>query len=124
MVLANNCPNPLQEEGVNAHKAYSGSALQTALQKTATLEPERLDKIACHRLFNLKSYHHHSLYPGGLTTVQFKDLIQSNPERIIMEGVKGMLPKSKLGHKMLTHCRVFAGSEHNLQAQKPVKLEL
>ncbi|MCB1142027.1 MAG: 50S ribosomal protein L13 [Leptospiraceae bacterium] len=74
--------------------------------------------------FNLKSYHHHSLYPGGLTTVQFKDLIQSNPERIIMEGVKGMLPKSKLGHKMLTHCRVFAGSEHNLQAQKPVKLEL
>jgi large subunit ribosomal protein L13 len=71
-----------------------------------------------------KNYYHHSLFPGGMSVVKFKDLVKSNPERIILEGVKGMLPKSKLGDKMLTHCKVFSGSEHNLQAQKPVKLEL
>jgi large subunit ribosomal protein L13 len=71
-----------------------------------------------------KIYYHHSLYPGGMSAIAFKDLIKSNPERIIREAVKGMLPKSKIGDKMLTHCRIFAGSEHDLQAQKPVKLEI
>ena len=72
----------------------------------------------------LKLYRHHSLYPGGLSEIPFKDLIKVDPERIIIEGVKGMLPKSKLGDKMISHCRVFAGAEHNLESQKPVKLEL
>jgi len=71
-----------------------------------------------------KIYYHHSLYPGGISAIAFKDLIVKNPERVIREAVKGMLPKSKLGDKMLTHCRIFAGSEHNLQAQKPIKLEI
>jgi large subunit ribosomal protein L13 len=71
-----------------------------------------------------KIYYHHSLYPGGMSAIAFKDLIVKNPERVIREAVKGMLPKSKLGDKMLTHCRIFAGSEHNLQAQKPIKLEI
>jgi large subunit ribosomal protein L13 len=71
-----------------------------------------------------KMYYHHSLYPGGMTAISFKELIKKNPERIIREAVKGMLPKSKLGDKMLTHCRIFTGSEHNLQAQKPIKLNI
>jgi len=71
-----------------------------------------------------KIYRHHSRFPGGLSEIPFKDLIKINPERIIMEGVKGMLPKSKLGDKMLTHCRVFAGTDHNLEAQKPVKIDI
>lgn len=71
-----------------------------------------------------KIYYHHSLYPGGMSAISFKDLIKKNPERIIREAVKGMLPKNKLGAKMLTHCKIFAGSEHNLQAQKPIKLNL
>lgn len=71
-----------------------------------------------------KMYYHHSLYPGGMTAIPFKDLIKENPERVLMEGVKGMLPKSKLGDVMLSNLRVFAGSEHNLKAQKPVALEL
>lgn len=71
-----------------------------------------------------KMYYHHSRYPGGMTETVFKDLIAKQPEKIIYEAVKGMLPKSKLGDKMLTHCKIFSGAEHNLQAQKPVKLEI
>ncbi|AXX14791.1 50S ribosomal protein L13 [Leptospira borgpetersenii] len=71
-----------------------------------------------------KMYYHHSRYPGGMTETVFKDLIAKQPEKVIYEAVKGMLPKSKLGDKMLTHCKIFSGAEHNLQAQKPVKLEI
>ncbi|MCU0824512.1 MAG: 50S ribosomal protein L13 [Leptospira sp.] len=71
-----------------------------------------------------KIYYHHSRYPGGMTAIAFHKLIQENPERILMEAVKGMLPKSKLGDQMLRNCRVFAGSEHDLVAQKPLKLEI
>jgi large subunit ribosomal protein L13 len=71
-----------------------------------------------------KIYYHHSLYPGGMSAIAFKDLVKENPERIIREAVKGMLPKSKLGDKMMTHCRIFSGGEHDLHAQKPVKLEI
>jgi len=71
-----------------------------------------------------KIYYHHSLHPGGMSAIPFKDLIQTNPERVLMEGVKGMLPKSKLGDVMLSNLRVFAGSEHNLKAQKPVAIEI
>lgn len=59
-----------------------------------------------------------------MTAIAFHKLIQENPERVIMEAVKGMLPKSKLGDQMLRNCRVFAGNDHNLGAQKPLKLEL
>ena len=44
-----------------------------------------------------KKYYSHSLYPGGLKTKTFKELVDKNPERIIEEAVKGMLPKNKLG---------------------------
>lgn len=71
-----------------------------------------------------KVYYHHSRYPGGMKATPFDVLIQKNPEKVIMEGLKGMLPKNRLGSAMLTHCRVFAGEEHNLQSQKPVKLEI
>lgn len=71
-----------------------------------------------------KIYYHHSRYPGGMKATPFEVMIEKNPEKVILEGVKGMLPKNRLGDAMLTHCRVFAGENHNLQSQKPVKLEL
>lgn len=74
--------------------------------------------------FEQKMYRHHSLFPGGLTSIAFKDVLKSNPTRIIRQAVKGMLPKSKLGDVMINHCKIFVGPEHNLQAQKPTKLEL
>jgi len=70
-----------------------------------------------------KLYYHHSRYPGGMKVVSFEELIAKDPAKVILEGVKGMLPKSRLGAQMLTHCRVFADANHNLQAQKPVKIE-
>ena len=51
--------------------------------------------------FTDKKYYRHSLYPGGLKTKTFKDLNKDNPERIIEEAVKGMLPKNKLGRSMI-----------------------
>jgi large subunit ribosomal protein L13 len=71
-----------------------------------------------------KMYHHHSLHPGGMTSIVFKDLVKINPKRIIREAVKGMLPKTKLGDVMMTNLRIFETSEHNLQAQKPTLLEI
>lgn len=71
-----------------------------------------------------KIYYHHSRYPGGMKETTFEVMIQKNPEKVIMEAVKGMLPKSRLGSAMLTHCRVFAGEKHNLESQKPTKIEI
>ena len=48
-----------------------------------------------------KKYYSHSLYPGGLKTKTFKELVEKNPERIIEEAVKGMLPKNKLGLSLI-----------------------
>ena len=46
-------------------------------------------------------------------------MLEKNPEKAMLLAVKGMLPHNSLGRKMATKLRVFAGSEHNLQAQKP-----
>lgn len=71
-----------------------------------------------------KNYYHHSRYPGGMKATPFHRLIDDNPERIILEGVKGMLPKSKLGEKMLTNLRVYPGGQHELGSQKPTVLNI
>ena len=74
--------------------------------------------------FTDKKYYRHSLYPGGLKTKTFKDLNKDNPERIIEEAVKGMLPKNKLGRSMIKKLKVYKGSEHNHHAQKPIAKEI
>jgi len=74
--------------------------------------------------FQQKIYYHHSRYPGGLREMSFKEVSEKQPENIIISAVKGMLPKSRLGDKMLTNLRVYSGAEHNLLAQKPEKLEI
>ena len=51
--------------------------------------------------------------------VPAKDMLEKNPEKAMMLAVKGMLPHTSLGRQMATKLRTFAGSEHNLQAQKP-----
>ena len=71
--------------------------------------------------FTDKKYYRHSLYPGGLKTKTFKDLNKNNPERIIEEAVKGMLPKNKLGRSMIKKLKVYRGSEHNHESQKPIE---
>lgn len=71
-----------------------------------------------------KLYHRHSGYPGGLKTVNLKDVRSNNADRIITSAVQGMLPKNPLGRAMLGKLRVYSGSEHNHQAQQPKTLEI
>ena len=69
--------------------------------------------------FDDKKYYTHSLYPGGLKTKVFKDLIETKPEYIIEEAVKGMLPKNKLGKQMFKKLKVYQGVDHPHESQQP-----
>ena len=71
--------------------------------------------------FNNKMYYRHSLYPGGLKSQSFKELNNKNPERIIEEAVKGMLPKNKLGKSMIKKLKVFQGPNHDHESQQPTE---
>ena len=71
-----------------------------------------------------KKYHHYSGYPGGMKTTDLDKLLVSDPERIITNAVKGMLPKGPLGRKIMRNLRVYRGAEHEHAAQKPQKLEI
>lgn len=68
---------------------------------------------------NSKIYRHHSGYIGGMKETPAAVMMAKNPEKAMMLAVKGMLPHTSLGGQMATKLRTFAGSEHNLQAQKP-----
>tara|TARA_B100001027_G_C16243531_1_gene320653 strand:- start:621 stop:1055 length:435 start_codon:yes stop_codon:yes gene_type:complete len=69
--------------------------------------------------FTDKKYYTHSLYPGGLKTRTFKDLNEKNPEKIIENAVKGMLPKNKLRKEIIKKLKVFRGPSHDHESQKP-----
>lgn len=71
-----------------------------------------------------KIYYSHSQYPGGLRERVFKDLVKKRPEEIIEKAVKGMLPKNKLGRKMLKKMKVYPGANHPHQAQNPEPINL
>jgi large subunit ribosomal protein L13 len=71
-----------------------------------------------------KIYYRHSGYPGGIKAETFESLRERRPEAIIERAVKGMLPKNKLGRKMLGKLKVYAGPDHPHTAQKPETLEL
>jgi large subunit ribosomal protein L13 len=71
--------------------------------------------------FNNKIYYRHSLYPGGLKSQTFKELIEKNPERVIEEAVKGMLPKNKLGKSIIKKLKVFQGPNHDHESQQPAE---
>ena len=70
---------------------------------------------------NNKMYYRHSLYPGGLKSQTFKELNKKNPERIIEEAVKGMLPKNKLGKSIIKKLKVFQGPNHDHESQQPAE---
>ena len=71
-----------------------------------------------------KVYKRHTGYPGGLREITFDKLIAKKPEEIVRHAVKGMMPKGKLGRQMYKKLKVYAGPEHNHQAQKPETLEV
>jgi large subunit ribosomal protein L13 len=71
-----------------------------------------------------KEYLRHTGYPGGQRSVTTKELFVKHPERIIENAVRGMLPKNKLGAELFRNLRVYAGSEHGQEAQKPTPINL
>lgn len=68
---------------------------------------------------NQKVMYKHSGYPGGLKETPYFRLMAEKPERALEAAVRGMLPKNRLGRKMIKKLKVFAGAEHIHQAQKP-----
>ena len=66
-----------------------------------------------------KSYFRHSGFPGGVTQISLQKVRQDFPERIITNAVKGMLPHNRLGRQLLTHLKVYSGTEHPHGAQLP-----
>ena len=71
-----------------------------------------------------KVYRHHSGYLGGLKEIPYRRVMERHPTRILEHAVSGMMPKTKLGRAMKKKLRIFAGAEHNLQAQQPIKVEI
>ena len=71
-----------------------------------------------------KVYYHHSGYPGGLKETKYRKLMAEKPEFAVKHAVVGMLPKGPLGRQMARKLRVYAGAEHEHEAQKPTVLEL
>ena len=66
-----------------------------------------------------KIYYSHSGYPGGLKEITLGELLKKHPERVIIYAVEGMLPKNKLGRKMIKKLKVYAGPTHPHKAQLP-----
>ena len=71
-----------------------------------------------------KLYRRHSGRPGGMKVETFDQLQARIPERIVEKAVKGMLPKNALGRKLFTKLKVYQGSAHPHQAQKPEVLDI
>jgi large subunit ribosomal protein L13 len=66
-----------------------------------------------------KVYIHHSGYPGGLKTITAGKMREKKPERLVTMAVQGMLPKNKLGRKMIKKLKVYPGEAHPHEAQQP-----
>lgn len=69
-------------------------------------------------------YLRHTGYPGGQREMTPEQLMKKSPEKLIKKVVKGMLPKNRLGDQLLGNLYVFAGAEHNMQAQQPKQIDL
>ena len=71
---------------------------------------------------NQKIYYNHSDYVGGMKETTLAEMMAKKPEKVIELAVKGMLPKGPLGRSMIKKLHVYAGPDHEQQAQKPVEL--
>ncbi|CAJ1187887.1 50S ribosomal protein L13 [Companilactobacillus paralimentarius DSM 13238 = JCM 10415] len=71
-----------------------------------------------------KIYYSHSDHPGGLKSISAGQKQAEKPDRFIEDSVRGMLPKNTLGRLEIKKLHVYAGSEHNHQAQNPEKLDI
>ena len=70
-----------------------------------------------------KKYYHHSGYPGGIKERTLAQRLVKDPTGILRDAVKGMLPKNKLGNRLITKLKVYAGSDHPHAAQMPEMID-
>ena len=71
-----------------------------------------------------KMYYRHSGYMGSLKEIPYERMLKNHPDRIIMNAVKGMLPKNRLSRQLLTKLRVYPDGNHQHAAQKPEMVKL
>lgn len=76
------------------------------------------------RKLEQKFYYRHSGYPGGLKSISLRDQLARHPTRVLKAAVRGMLPKNRLGRRMIKKLKIYAGKEHPHQAQQPKELVL
>ncbi|MCC4227347.1 50S ribosomal protein L13 [Zunongwangia profunda] len=74
--------------------------------------------------WDAKEYIRHTGYPGGQRSLTASELFTKAPERLVEKAVKGMLPKNKLGSALFRNLKVYSGSEHGQEAQKPKTINL
>ena len=66
-----------------------------------------------------KKYFRHSGYPGGVKYASFSDLMKNDSDKVVLNAVKGMLPKNKLGREISKHIRIYKDTVHGHEAQQP-----
>lgn len=71
-----------------------------------------------------KIYYRHSMYPGGLKAESLEKMLQRKPTYPMEHAIKGMLPHGRLGRKLFTNVKIYAGAEHPHMAQKPIAVEI
>jgi large subunit ribosomal protein L13 len=71
-----------------------------------------------------QTYYRHSQYPGGLSAITLERMLKIHPTRVIEFAVRGMLPKTSLGHAMIKKLKIYPGATHPHAAQKPQPLEI
>ncbi|WP_100065035.1 50S ribosomal protein L13 [Miniphocaeibacter massiliensis] len=71
-----------------------------------------------------KVYRHHTGFPGGLKSISYNELLDKKPEKVLELAIKGMLPHNKLGRQMYKKLKVYAGPDHNHEAQQPEVLDI
>ncbi len=71
-----------------------------------------------------KTYIRHTGYPGGQRSLNATEMFEKDPTRLIEKSVKGMLPKNKLGADLFRNLRVYAGAEHDQDAQQPKTINI
>jgi large subunit ribosomal protein L13 len=69
--------------------------------------------------WDAQTYQAYSHYPGGLKSLSAREVLEKHPERILIEAVKRMVPRNKLGRKQMAKLKVYAGPSHPHQAQDP-----
>ncbi len=76
------------------------------------------------RKLDTQTYNWYTRYPGGYKTATARQWLEKHPERILLEAVKRMVPRNRLGRQQMTKLKIYAGPNHPHQAQQPTELKI